>query len=121
MDGRKNLGNFGERLAVTALLRQGYKIRGRQVRTPFGEIDIIAEAPDHLIFVEVKTRRTAEFGAPEEAITEKKREHLANAVESYRLAEGLLDRPFRVDAIAIFLDEAKRKATVRHIKNILED
>lgn len=120
MDSRKDIGDFGERLAVSLLIRKGYRIRGRQVRTPFGEIDIVAETPKLLLFIEVKTRRSAAYGPPEEAITQRKREHLARSVEAYRQAEGLLARDFRVDAVAITLDDATRKATVRHIENILE-
>ena len=121
MDDRKGVGNFGERLAVAMLLRNGYKIRGRQVRTPFGEIDIVAEGPEAVLFFEVKTRRNREFGLPEEAITKDKRRHLRNAVEHYRKEQNLLERPFRVEAIAIELDESKRKARVRRIENILEE
>ncbi len=117
----RDLGDFGERLAAGMLLRNGYRIRKLQARTPFGEIDIVAESGDLVLFVEVKTRRTTEFGTPEEAITPAKREHLARSVEAYRQAEGLLGRPFRVDAVAIVMDEATRKATVRHIPNALEE
>lgn len=121
MDARKNVGNFGERLATGILLRKGYRIRGTQVRTPYGEIDIIAETPQEIIFIEVKTRRTNDFGSPEESITKEKRLHIARSVEHYRAAENILDRPFRVDAISITLDPATRKATVRQIENILEE
>lgn len=120
MDSRKDLGDFGERLAAGMLMRNGCRIRARQARTPYGEIDLVAEKGDLVIFVEVKTRRTTEYGTPEEAITAAKREHIARSVEAYRQREGLLDRPFRVDVVAIVMDEATRKATIRHIPNALE-
>lgn len=121
MDQRKSLGDFGERLAVLSLLRGGYRIRATQVRTRFGEIDIIAERGPEILFVEVKTRKTEEFGGPEESITREKRMHLARAVEQYRIAEKLLARPFQVDAITVLLDQKTRKATLRRIQHILEE
>ncbi len=120
-DQRKSLGNFGERLAAMSLLRGGYTIRGTQVRTPFGEIDIIAERGKELLFIEVKTRSTEAFGGPEESITREKRQHLARSVEQYRITEKLLDRPFQVDAITVLLDKKTKKATLRRIEHILEE
>jgi putative endonuclease len=120
-DQRKSLGDFGERLAAMSLLRGGYHIRGTQVRTPFGEIDIIAERGGALLFVEVKTRKTEQFGSPEESITAEKRLHLARAVEHYRGSEKLLDRPFQVDAITVLMDQKTKKATLRRIEHILEE
>lgn len=119
MDTRKDTGDFGERLAAMMLMRSGHRILGRQVRTPYGEIDIVAEKGRELLFFEVKTRRGAEFGPPEEAITAAKRAHIANSVEHYRQSESLMDRPFRVHAIAVELDPATRKARVRQIEDIL--
>jgi len=121
MDQRKDTGNFGERLATMMLMRSGMRIRGRQVRTPYGEIDIVAESGKELLFFEVKTRTGNRFGVPEESITKTKREHLARSVEHYRQTENLMDRPFRVHAIAIELDPATRKAKVRQIEDILAD
>lgn len=120
-DQRKSLGNFGERLAALSLLRGGYHIRGMQVRTPFGEIDIVAERDQTLLFVEVKTRSSDVYGEPEEAITAEKRRHLAHAVEHYRTAERLQDRLFQVDAITVMLDKKTKKATLRRIEHILEE
>ena len=121
MSGNKSLGDFGERLAVAFLEQKGYRIRGRQVRTRYGEIDIVAENAVAIIFVEVKTRRTTRFGLPEESITMSKRQHLAHAVDAYRVQEGIVEKNFRVDAITILLDEQTHKATVRHIPDILMD
>lgn len=118
---KKKLGDFGEQLAAEILTKRGYTIIGRQVRTPYGEIDLIAEAPSEVLFVEVKTRKTTQYGTPEESITKVKREHLARSVEYYLQTNHLQSKKFRVDAIAILIDGATKKATVRHIQNILEE
>ncbi len=55
----------------------------RNVRTPYGEIDIIAEKEDGIAFVEVKTRTNLSFGYPETGVTHKKLEHMALAARSY--------------------------------------
>lgn len=118
---KKKLGDFGEQLAADILTKRGYTIIGRQVRTPYGEIDLIAEAPSGVLFVEVKTRRTMQFGTPEESITEAKREHIARSVEHYRQVNHILSKVFQVDAITILIDGVTKKAVIRHIENILEE
>lgn len=118
---KKALGDYGEQLAADVLTKRGYKIIGRQVRTPYGEIDLIAEAPTGVLFVEVKTRRTTVYGTPEESITKSKREHLARSVEHYRQTKNIFAKVFQVDAITILFDAVSKKAIVRHIENILEE
>ena len=70
----QDLGHWGERKTVAYLQRKGYRIIDTNVRTLYGEIDLIADHRNVLIFVEVKTRSSSAFGFPEEAITQGKRE-----------------------------------------------
>ena len=80
------IGEKGELLAQEYLKKQGYEIVETNKRfSRFCEIDIIAKQKDTLVFVEVKTRSSADFGYPEEAVTETKIEHLLEASESYLL------------------------------------
>lgn len=99
---RKMLGALGERLAREYLLRQGYTIRETNVRTPHGEIDIVAEEGEYLVFVEVRTRRGSSFGIPEESVTHAKREKLVALANEYlqRLEEEI---PWRIDVVAVEL------------------
>ena len=69
---RQGLGRTGERLAAEALLSKGYRILERNFRCRQGEIDIVAEDEQDLIFVEVKARRGVSFGLPEDALTMRK-------------------------------------------------
>jgi putative endonuclease len=83
---RRELGQIGETLAASYLMTRGWKIVDRNVRYREGEIDIIAARGGILAFVEVKTRRSAAFGSPAEAVTWKKQRRI-RALASRYLAE----------------------------------
>ncbi len=95
------LGKTGENQAIKYLRNEGYKIRSRNFRTKFGEIDIIAKDKDTLVFVEVKTRSGTGFGNPEESITPGKIGRIIKACEYYLLLNRLESSPYRIDVIAI--------------------
>ena len=78
-----NLGAWGEKLAMEFLIEKGYAVVGRNIRTPHGEIDLLVEKDGEMVFVEVKTRSNATFGAPEESITTQKKDHMIACVEYY--------------------------------------
>lgn len=101
--GRKQqIGRWGEDLAAKFLTMQGYAVVERNIRTPYGEIDLIAHA-DHLtVFVEVKTRTSTAFGQPEEAITAKKRAHMLSAAQAYIQSHPEMGGEWRVDVISIY-------------------
>ncbi len=110
----KKIGNAGEDLACRYLEKQGYKILERNKHySRFCEIDIIAQYKDTVVFVEVKTRKTNAFGAPQEAITKTKYENIKKGVQFY-LAENSVKK-FRIDAICITL---KPELKIEHLKNI---
>jgi putative endonuclease len=105
---RQALGKWGESIAAEYLIIKGYEILGRNLRTPYGEIDLIARLAgksssdrDILVFVEVKTRATPAFGYPEEAVNLRKRAHLLAAAQYYMQAHAELDGDWRIDVIAI--------------------
>jgi len=77
------LGEKGEKLAVKFLKKKGYRIIKQNYKTPMGEIDIIAKDKDTLVFVEVKTRESIEFGYPFEAVNNLKRRKIAKVALSY--------------------------------------
>ena len=79
----KDLGTKGENLAVRFLIEKGYSVVQRNHRTPFGEIDIIAQDGDTIVFIEVKTRRDTFFGYPFEAVTKRKINKLKNSALFY--------------------------------------
>ena len=102
---RDNPGRLGEDLAHRYLRSHGCTIVARNYRTlsGSGEIDIVAWQGDTLVFVEVKTRGTADFGEPERAVDVQKRDHIRRAAQDYlRRAEVEWERS-RFDIVSIVL------------------
>ena len=98
---RQSLGILGEDLACAELLRRGYAILARRYRTRFGEIDIITERDDVVVFVEVKARRSARFGTAAESIPIWKRRRIGAMALDYLAWSGRLTRRCRFDVVAI--------------------
>ncbi|MGI8826298.1 MAG: YraN family protein [Chloroflexota bacterium] len=107
----KALGGFGEAWAVGYLARKGYRILERNVRYRCGELDIVAREGSDIVFVEVKCRRTARYGAPQSSITPARFEHLNRAIAEYVQVHGLEDQNYRIDVVAIVV--GKGGAVVR--------
>jgi putative endonuclease len=114
----RELGRFGEAWTAGYLTRLGYQILDRNVRYRAGEIDLIARDGEHLVFVEVKCRRSAGFGPPEGAITRKRYEHLALAVGEYLSRRDLDPLSYRIDVIALIVDGIGRVASCNHLKGV---
>lgn len=117
MDPRKAFGNSGEDLAAAFLSRGGMRILDRQARTAFGEIDLVAEEGDEIVFVEVKTRRSDEFGYPEESVTPAKFRHLVASSEAILTERGWERRLWRIDVVAIRLIPGEDPEIV-HLKSV---
>jgi len=100
-DHRRQLGGSGETLAAAHLEKNGYRILARNYRTPIGEIDIIAQEGETLVFVEVKTRGTHRFGHPKEAVTARKQRKLSMAALYYLKGTRNLHRKARFDVVSI--------------------
>ena len=98
---RQSLGRLGERLAEKYLIAQGYTILERNVRSRYGELDLIASDKGMLVFVEVKTRSSFAFGYPEAAVTQQKQNHILEAASYYLMEHPKLCGDWRVDVIAI--------------------
>jgi putative endonuclease len=102
-DPRRQLGDHGEDLAATVLKQQGYKILERNYVTPLGEIDLIARQGKTVVIVEVKTRRGARFGAPQEGVHPGKQDRLRRLAEYYLKAKRLTGTTVRFDVVAVTL------------------
>jgi len=116
MKHNQRIGKWGEQIAADYLAQRGYEIIARNIRTPYGEIDIIAKQSDITIFVEVKTRTSNTMGLPEESINARKREHMLAAADHYA-AENEIDH-WQIDVIAI---EGKPESTpkITHFENAI--
>jgi len=84
------------------LASRGYRVLDRNVRTPVGELDLVARRGREIVFVEVKARKSHAYGTPEESVTPQKQRHLIHASQAYiaghRELRGL---PYRIDVVAI--------------------
>lgn len=94
-------GKLGEDAAVKVLAKQGYKIIARNFRSKFGEIDLIAVDRDVLVFVEVKTRWTKEYGYPEEAVNYWKIRSIIKTGQYYKLLHPNTPELLRIDVVAV--------------------
>ncbi|TAL11647.1 MAG: YraN family protein [Nitrospirae bacterium] len=102
MNVRTVLGSEGERAAAAFLEARGYRIRERNYRTRLGELDLVAEEGDTLVFVEVKVRRNDRFGGPAAAITAAKQARIARLAQQYVVSRRLGGRPCRFDVVLIW-------------------
>lgn len=110
-------GNQGEDLACKYLQKSGYKILERNYRIRGGEVDIVAFDKEYLVFIEVKTRSSHEFGLPVEAMTSWKIKFLLKTAQFYLQKINWGDKPYRLDFISIdFTDTNNPK--IELIKNI---
>ena len=96
---KQRIGSWGEGIAAEYLAGRGYEILARNVRTPYGEIDVLARQGDITIFVEVKTLTKSGNFFPEHNITSRKREHMLAAAEYYA-AEHQINH-WQIDVVAI--------------------
>ena len=113
---RKKLGQRGEDLAVARLEERGYVVRERNWRCPVGEIDVVAEDGDCLVFVEVRTRRGRKFGTPEESVTPAKQAKLVEVAQTY-LQEHSWGGDWRIDVVAVEMTPGGKLLRVELIKN----
>ena len=116
MGNRKQLGQWGESVAAHRLEAEGYEILERNWRCARGEIDLVTRAGAELVFVEVKTRRGREMGTPEEGLTIQKSQKLVELAQSY-LLEHNLDADWRIDLVAVELDNTGKLLRCEHIPN----
>ncbi|MDO8671981.1 MAG: YraN family protein [Dehalococcoidia bacterium] len=116
-DQRKATGALGEKLAADYLRKQGYRIREMNHRTRLGELDIVAEDKEYLVFVEVRTRHGAAFGLPEESIRYAKSEKLISLALSYLQEHQNLPKLWRIDFVAVELTPDNKPKRIELIKN----
>ena len=114
----KSFGNEGEDLAAGYLLSEGYIIVERNYRFHKGEIDIVAKDREegYLVFVEVKSRKSLEYGEPEYAITAAKMKQLKRMAKYYLLDRHVKDADCRIDVITVLLTP-DNPPLINHYKN----
>lgn len=113
------LGKSGEEMAARYLRRQGYRLLEKNFRTKNGEIDIIAQDKDTIVFAEVKTRKSDFLDSPLDAVTRSKQRQISMVAQEYLSKTDLFDVCARFDVIGIQLSE-NTPARIEHIENAFE-
>lgn len=118
-EARLALGRWGEEQAVGYLRRQGLKILERNLRTPVGEIDIIARQRRELVFIEVKARSSRAFGSPQEAVGARKQRQILRAAQWYLNDQPQLARlQPRFDVVAVLGGPGETQ--IEHLRNAFD-
>ncbi|MFC1615228.1 YraN family protein [Patescibacteria group bacterium] len=118
MTWKKKIGDYGEKLAMQYLVRNGYIILDRHFSGRFGEIDIIAFKESKIHFVEVKTRTNSDSGLPEEALTKSKMIKLFKTARRYIYIKRIESDNYQLDLVAIELNKNTKIAKIRHYQAI---
>jgi len=113
------VGKAGEIEAAGFLKRNGYKIVAVNVRTPFGELDIVARKEDFIVFVEVKTRTSSSLGPPYLAVTGKKAYHIIRNALCYLKRIGCVDSFWRIDVVSVMLNSSYEAEKIELIENAI--
>jgi putative endonuclease len=115
---RISTGKRGEELAAAYLAEAGYRIVERNYRCLFGEIDIVAEEGETLVFVEVKSRRSEAYGDPQLAVGHEKQKKISRIAMHYLEEKRLRHCPARFDVVAVKLLPSGHK--IELIRNAFE-
>lgn len=114
---KQEIGKNGETLAEAYLKLEGYKILEKNFNCLRGEIDIIAQDKSEIVFLEIKSRNSTEYGLPSEAVTEEKLKHIYKTAEYYLITKHLENKDVRIDVIEIYIE--KNKCTINHLKQVV--
>jgi putative endonuclease len=117
---RRETGALGEKVAGAFLENNGYEIIARNYRCTEGEVDIIANCGDTLVFIEVRTKRNRQYGSPEESITPVKKERLRALAERYIQEHEIVAVNWRIDVVAVEMEGSGRVKRIEIIENAVE-
>jgi putative endonuclease len=106
---KKELGKKGENLALRFLKKKGYRIIEQNYACKMGEMDLIAKEKDTLVFIEVKTRTSMDFGPPQLAVTEFKQRQLSKVALNFLKEKKVEDAKARFDVVAILLTPGREE------------
>lgn len=119
---KRKKGDIGEEVAFSYLKNKGYKILARNYSNKFGEIDIVAQKDEVIVFVEVKSqlRPISDGLYPERNVTYSKQRKLVRAAQRYLIEKKHHDDvDWQIDVMGVCLNEETRLADLRHLKNAI--
>lgn len=109
----KEKGKRGEDIAVEYIESRNGEVIERNYWSKYGEIDIIAEIDDEIVFIEVKSRNNINFGYPAEAVNIEKQRRIINTAKCYLAERNIIEKDIRFDVIEVYMSDRK----LRHIVN----
>ena len=115
---RQRFGDAGEKAAEDVLARDGYRVVARKHRCPRGEVDLVVERGELLVFVEVRTRATASFGGPEETVGLEKQRRIVRAARDFLARWRGPPRGARFDVVAVL--DRPAGPLISHIPNAFD-
>lgn len=98
----KEIGNFGEEMAAKYLEYQGYEIEEKNFRCRLGEVDIIAKKDNYIVFFEVKTRTSEDWGMPRESIDQKKINKIRKVAAVYMMWRKVTNYQVKFDVVEVY-------------------
>ncbi|HEX9974511.1 MAG TPA: YraN family protein [bacterium] len=114
-DKQPSVGKLGEDLAANFLEEKGFNIIERNYRFGHGEIDIIAEKEEMLIFIEVKTKKFGDFGDPINWVSRGKQKQIGRIARGYLYEKNITDRDCRFDVVLVTWEDGLWK--IDHLEN----
>ena len=118
---RGETGKRGEELARRFLEEKGYRIITNNYRCPEGEVDIIAQHKDCLVFIEVRSKTGKQFGSPEESVTTAKKKKLITTALRYIQAQDNPPQQWRIDFVAVEMDKKGEPLRIELIENAVSE
>lgn len=115
----RKLGIWGEQTARAYLEERGFAFISGNVRTPYGEIDLIMRKDGQTHFVEVKTRTSTRFGFPEDAVDAYKAVHLVDSAHSFLQEHPEYDTGWQIDVVAIWVKKDKGNPEIKYFENAI--
>lgn len=113
MSKNKEIGKKGESIAADYLIQKGYTLLERNYRYRRFEIDIIAQIKNTIVFIEVKTRQSLNYGYPEEAIDNRKIDHILDCADHF-INQNQWIGNIRFDIISILFEP---EFSIEHIED----
>lgn len=117
MAAKDEVGRYGEDVAARTLTEQGWEVLARNWRCAQGELDIVAVDSGELVAVEVKTRRGAAYGSPQEAVTWRKLHRIRGLIAAWLASQDRRFPGVRVDVMAVTVGRAGA-ARIEHLRGV---
>lgn len=112
------MGRWGEQTAREYLIGRGYCELALNVRTPYGEIDLIMEKDGRIVFIEVKTRSSISLGNPESSITKAKQKHMMESAQYYIGEHYPPNQEWQIDVVSILGTPGATPPQIEYFENV---